>query len=71
MYINMTTDPAASRPRGESAFVLLGAGYGARRQAMWQQPMFTAGHGSDAPTNPIFTAVDAAKQGSPPREVFR
>jgi hypothetical protein len=69
MTITTMTSTAASRPRSESPFTLLGAGRSARRQAMWQHvdPTSMAGQQPVIPTNPIFTTVDAAKQGSPPR----
>jgi hypothetical protein len=70
------TFTAAPRPRSESAFMLLGAGYGARNAAMWRhvEPTFAVNTSVDNQANPIFTrdrSVIAAKQGSPPRGVKR
>jgi hypothetical protein len=71
-----TTFTAAPPARSESAFMLLGAGYGARNAAMWRHvdPTFAVDQSVDVQPNPIFTrdrAVIAAKQGSPPRGVQR
>ncbi len=76
MSINTTTMTAASRPRSESAFTLLGAGTYLHGMAMWRhvKPPFAGNQSADLPSNPIFTrdrGVVAAKQGSPPRGVQR